>query len=242
MIERVQADHITISRGGRTVVRDLSFSVHAGSALIVRGPNGAGKTTLLRALAGLIAIDGGAFRLTHESEPAGTTADESVRADVPITDHIVYVGHTNGLKSGLTVQENLSFWTAYAGVPRGAISDALARFGLVALADIPVEHLSAGQRRRAGLARLITAPQPIWVLDEPTTSLDQASAQRVGEAINEHLGRGGIAIAATHLALDITHADTLDLRSRAIAENALDLSPASTVTFERARDDDEIWL
>ncbi len=162
--------------------------------LAVTGPNGAGKSTLLRALAGLLPLASGAITCT------GLPADE------PLASYTHYLGHRDALKSPLTAQENLAFWAAMlvlpgaGGLPPGA---ALARLGLPHIAGFPVSYLSAGQKRRVALARLLVAHRPLWLLDEPTTALDAASQGLVAGMIRDHLAGGGMVIAATHSALGV---------------------------------------
>ena len=188
------AENLVLARGGRTVIDGLSFRIASGEALLLTGPNGSGKTTLLRALTGFLAPASGAIRL--EDAPA-----ERERAEL---SH--FVGHLDGLKSHLTVAENLGFWAGYldegGGVARGdRLEAALDRFDLEALADIPAGYLSAGQKRRLALARLGVAERPIWLLDEPTVSLDTASVTLLMKAIAGHVAGGGLAAIATHVPL-----------------------------------------
>jgi heme exporter protein A len=180
-----------LSRGGRVIVDRLSFKLEGGEALMLTGPNGSGKTTLLRALAGFLAPTGGTICLEAEENREGS-------------ELVHFVGHLDGIKAQLTVKENLDFWSAYldggGGRDRGAsIHAALERFGLEELADIPAGYLSAGQKRRLGLARLAVAQRPLWLLDEPTAPLDAASVARLVAAIDEHVTNGGIAVVTTHV-------------------------------------------
>lgn len=199
---------LVVLRGEKTVIDGLSFNAAGGEALFVTGPNGAGKTTLLRCLAGLIASS------------SGTVQFDGGDRDRTLGEQCHATGHANAVKPGLTVKENLSFWAAYlAGSPQetGArdaarrVDHALDRFALSALADIPARYLSAGQKRRAGLARLLVADRPIWLLDEPTASLDAASAGLVASAVDRHVSDGGIAIVATHAPLALAKASELRL-------------------------------
>ena len=192
------ADSLTVERGARTVINALSFTAKAGDALLLVGPNGAGKTTLIRTLAGFIRPAAGHVELK------GYSADR----DLPELCH--YVGHLTGIKANLTAAENLAFWAAYlSGTTLGRqataarVDAALAEFGLLALADYPAGLLSAGQKRRLGLARLAVATRPLWLLDEPTVSLDAASTEALAKLIQRHVGGGGIVVAATHLPLGL---------------------------------------
>lgn len=178
-----------VERGGRVVVSDLSFEVRRGEALLLTGPNGSGKTTLIRALAGLLPWAGG------EAVLGGGADDER------LAERCHYVAHANAAKLNLTVRENLRFWVRFLGGADGVMDDAMAAVGLAALADIPVRYLSAGQQRRVAIARLLVARRTVWLLDEPTVSLDALNTGRLVEFGNAHLATGGIIIAATHLPL-----------------------------------------
>ncbi len=186
------AEDLAIERGGRVLFSGLSFSAGSGEAVTLTGPNGAGKTTLLRALAGFCRIAAGAVRLTDQSgserEMAGSCH---------------FVGHANALKSALTVSENATFWARYLGQDTARVKPALQRFALAELAHIPAGYLSAGQKRRLALSRLVLAERPLWLLDEPTVSLDAASTAMLARVVNEHVSAGGIVIAATHIPLGL---------------------------------------
>lgn len=193
---RLSGRDLTAVRGERTVFSGVSFSVAAGEALAVTGANGAGKSTLLRLIAGLLAPRAGSVAL--DPAPEGGVAAS-----------LHYLGHLDGLKSALTVRQNLDFWrTLWRGSP---VDAALERLGLGALADLPAGILSAGQRRRTAIARLLVAPRPLWLLDEPATSLDAGAEAALGGLIGEHLAGGGIAVVATHRALPLAEAATLAL-------------------------------
>lgn len=192
-------DKLSSVRGGRTLFAQLSLAVAAGEALLVMGPNGAGKTTLLRTLAGLLHPTAGRVRL------------ESGAADQTLSEQCHYVGHSNAIKSGLTVVENARFWSRFLGNGAADPGMALDAFGLSALRDIPAGYLSAGQKRRLGLARLLLAKRPLWLLDEPTASLDLAAQDALTGAVNAHLAGGGIVVAATHAPLDFARSRELHL-------------------------------
>lgn len=175
----ISVKNLTVARGGMPVLEGLSFDVSSGEILVLRGPNGAGKTTLLRTLAGLQPPYAGDV----EAAP----------------DAVAYAAHADGLKTTLTVRENLMFW---AGVYGGHdIGPALRDFNLDSLSERPAGNLSAGQKRRLGLARLMVTHRPVWVLDEPTVSLDVASVDLFAAAVKAHVASGGAAIIATHIQL-----------------------------------------
>jgi heme exporter protein A len=176
------------ARGGVPVLTGVNFALGKGKVLVLRGPNGSGKTTLLRTIAGL--------------QPP-LTGSVNIAADA-----IAYGGHADGLKSTLTVADNLLFWAGIYGT--GAIDAALTAFDLVDLSERPAQNLSAGQKRRLGLARLLVTGRPVWVLDEPTVSLDAQSVALFGQAISAHLANGGSALIASHIDLGI-QADILDV-------------------------------
>jgi heme exporter protein A len=190
-------------RGGRQVFADVGFSVAGGQALVVTGPNGAGKTTLLRALAGLLRFAAGRLEF-RGAEP-----------DAILPEQAHYLGHQDALKSSLTVEENLAFWSAYLAGPENnsaqAAGDALAAVGLADLTRTPAAYLSAGQRRRLSLARLVATHRPVWLLDEPTTALDARAQQILAELMRTHLARGGLIVAATHGPLPLERAGELRL-------------------------------
>ena len=189
---RLEVRSLTCSRGGRPAFRGLGFGLGAGELLILRGPNGAGKTTLLRALAGLASADSGEIRLGGFT--AGADGWE---------EQVAYAGHLDGLKPQLTLLENLRFWAALSGAPAGAAGRALAAVGLEELGARPAGACSAGQKRRAGLARLLLVPRALWLLDEPTVALDAEATARLLRLVAAHACEGGMAIIATHVHLGL---------------------------------------
>lgn len=193
----LNADGLAVLRQERLVFRDLSFAASPGGAVLLLGPNGSGKSTLLRLLAGLKRPDAG--RLLWQGEDA--LADLAAHGT-----RVAYLGHQDAVKAGLSVAENLRF--AARGRP---VAPALAALGLQTLADLPGRMLSAGQRRRLALARLVLSAAPLWLLDEPTLGLDTASLDRLGTVLAAHRADGGIVIAATHLDLPLPDAQTVRL-------------------------------
>jgi len=198
---RLRAWDLTIERGGRRLIAGLSFAVDDGAALIVAGPNGAGKSSLLRALCGFLPIEAGGFALE------GGDAERSVG------EQAHYLGHADGVKGVLTAGENLAFAAAMLGgeSSRAAQRAALARVGLAHVIDFPAQLLSAGQRRRVALARLLIADRRLWLLDEPTTALDAGGQEACVAILRAHLRSGGVIVAATHAPLALEGAQELGL-------------------------------
>lgn len=198
---RLRAWDLTIERGGRRVIAGLSFEAPEGTALIVTGPNGAGKTSLLRALAGFLPIEAGGFALEGGGD------------ELTVGEQAHYLGHADGVKSALTAGENLAFAAAVLGgdPARAAQLAALTALGLSHVIDFPARLLSAGQRRRVALARLMVAKRPLWLLDEPTTALDAAAQSALAAIMQAHLKDGGILVAASHSSLGLDGARELKL-------------------------------
>lgn len=188
-------------RGGRVVFDSIAFEARAGRPLLVRGRNGAGKSSLLRLIAGLIRRDRGTLSLTG-GDP-----------DLDLSAHCHYFGHQDALKSSLSVTESLTFWQTFFGAPLASVPDALEQVDLAHLAHLPAGYLSAGQRRRLSLARLLISKRPVWLMDEPTSALDKASEARLLELMTDHLARDGLIIAATHLPIALDHADHMEMSS-----------------------------
>jgi heme exporter protein A len=190
---RLVAEALSAFRGDRLVLDRLDLAVAAGGALLLLGPNGAGKSTLLRALAGLKRLDAGRLLFDGSDDLAGQVA---------------YLGHQDGIKPGLTTAENLVFAARISGRSAGA---ALAALGLQTLAALPARMLSAGQKRRLALARLVVSGAPLWLLDEPTLGVDTASVAAFGQLLAQHRAQGGVVVAATHLPLPLPDAAELRL-------------------------------
>ncbi|MGD0105609.1 MAG: heme ABC exporter ATP-binding protein CcmA [Rhodopila sp.] len=193
------AENVAVFRGERLVFRDLGFRLAVGGALVLAGPNGSGKSTLLRLLAGLVRPVAG--RVLWDGEDAFSDIAGHGR-------RVTYVGHQDAVKPGLTVTENLRFAAAVSGRP---IAAALAAVGLEALADLPARMLSAGQKRRLALSRLVLSAAPLWLLDEPTLGLDTGSIERFGGLLAAHRNAGGMVVAATHVPLPLPDAAELRL-------------------------------
>jgi heme exporter protein A len=192
-------ENLTCERGGREVFSGLSFSLKSGEALLVTGANGAGKSSLLRMIAGLVRI------------AAGRLAIEGAETEVPIGEQAHYLGHLDALKPALTVAENVQFWAEFLGPASGDVTPALAAVDLAPLADLPAAYLSAGQRRRLSIARLVAVPRAIWLLDEPTSALDAASQARLADLMRRHLSSGGMIVAAAHGAIGLERARELKM-------------------------------
>jgi len=186
-------------RGGRDVFSGLDFEASSGEALAIIGANGSGKTSLLRMIAGLLAIADGSIGL------------EGGETELTLPEQAHYLGHRDALKPALSVFENLSFWRDFLGGERAGpkndlkqgLEESLAAVGLDHAVSLPAAYLSAGQRRRLSIARLLTVRRPIWLLDEPTNALDVAGQSLFARLMGEHLGSGGVIVAATHAPLGI---------------------------------------
>ncbi|BBO08972.1 heme ABC exporter ATP-binding protein CcmA [Bradyrhizobium ottawaense] len=193
---------IVCVRGGREVFAGLDFEADAGEAVAVVGRNGSGKTSLLRLIAGLLVPAGGTIVL------------DGGDAEMTLPEQCHYLGHRDALKPALSVAENLTFWADFLGGERFDFAQSLATVGLEHATHLPAGFLSAGQRRRLSLARLLTVRRPVWLLDEPTNALDVTGQDMFGGLMREHLSRGGLIVAATHAPLGI---DSRELRIGGVA-------------------------
>jgi heme exporter protein A len=194
---RLSGRQIDCVRGGREVFSGLDFEAASGEVLAVTGPNGAGKTSLLRLIAGLLV------------PAAGSVGLEGGDTELTLPEQSHYLGHRDALKPALSVAENLSFWRDFLGGDVGDTSQCLAVVGLDHATHLPAAYLSAGQRRRLSIARLLAVRRPVWLLDEPTSALDAAGQDLFAGLMRDHVKGGGIIVAATHTPLGI---DTRELR------------------------------
>jgi heme exporter protein A len=196
---RLSASDLACRRGGRAVFAGVGFSVAAGEALLITGRNGSGKSSLLRMVAGLLHI------------AAGRLALEGGDPELTIGEQAHYLGHQDALKPSLSVGENLRFWTDFLGGATADFGQPLAAVGLDALADLPAAYLSAGQRRRLSIARLLAVRRPIWLLDEPASTLDVAAQHRLTALMRTHLAGGGLVLATAHGPIGLDGANELRL-------------------------------
>lgn len=198
----LKGENLAAMRGERLIFANVDFTVGAGEALTLTGRNGAGKSTLMRIIAGLARPFAGEVRWRGEL---------ALRQREEFTAEFIYAGHKDGLKTALTARENLEMAARLSGHHAATPDQALERFGILDLADLPVGYMSAGQRRRVALGRLILADAPLWLLDEPLTAIDAATIAVLGEVMREHLADGGLIVAATHAPLPGIEGWTLDI-------------------------------
>ena len=188
---RLSGSSVRCVRGGREVFSGLDFEASSGEALAIIGANGSGKTSLLRMIAGLLAVAGGSIGL------------DGGETELTLPEQAHYLGHRDALKPALSVIENLSFWRDFLGGEASDARQSVAAVGLDHAGHLPAAYLSAGQRRRLSIARLLTVRRPIWLLDEPTNALDVAGQSMFAGLMTDHLARGGLIVAATHAPLGI---------------------------------------
>lgn len=196
---RLVARALACRRGTRQLFQNLDLCVEAGRALVVTGPNGAGKSSLLRLLAGLASPVSGSILLEGADEPSH------------YAEEVHYLGHLDAHKPALTAAENLGFWRGVLGRPALPVEEAMEIVGLAGLERLPAAVLSAGQKRRLALARLLVASRPLWILDEPTTALDSRAQALFARVARAHVEKGNLLVVATHAPLDLGATDSLDL-------------------------------
>jgi heme exporter protein A len=188
-------DGLAVRRGERRLFDGLNLTVHAGEAVALTGANGAGKSSLLRAVAGLLTPEAGRIRFDQNGQ--------ELDPEIARSRHLHLIGHQDGFRSGRTAREELAFQVGWCGGGPGGIDEAVRALGLEGLMDLEVRRLSAGQRRRLALARLLAAPRRVWLLDEPLSPLDARWRAEVGQLMQAHLAGGGILLAAVHDPLPI---------------------------------------
>jgi heme exporter protein A len=211
----LEADKLDCVRGGHPLFSGLSFVTRTGTALALTGPNGVGKSSLLRVIAGLLPLNNGTLSLKNLNPDRQLAGGDS---DHPLGQYCHYLGHRDAIKASMTTAEMLDFWSHFLAAPpdqglsrsndqteSGGLSekDALERVGLGALRDLSCQMLSAGQRRRLTLARLLVIARPVWLLDEPTTALDAAGQDLLWSLCRDHLDAGGVVVIATHAELGV---------------------------------------
>ncbi|MCP4184822.1 MAG: heme ABC exporter ATP-binding protein CcmA [Hyphomicrobiales bacterium] len=205
-------ENLNGERSGQPIFSSLNFSLEEGQALVVTGSNGSGKSTLLRVIAGLLNASDGSVLLIDSGQDEGVS---------PPHEYMHYLGHQNALKLALSVEENLNFWQEFCGIPLIGISEALVKVGLPGIEHLPAAYLSAGQKRRVSIAKLLVSYKPIWVVDEPTSALDKASEVLFAKLIEEHLSSGGMVIAATHQSLGIDSDNNEQIKTLNLDKNRL---------------------
>lgn len=199
---RLSGQNVRCMRGGRELFAGVGFAVDGGTALAITGANGAGKTSLLRMIAGLLTLGGGALELAG-GDP-----------ELTLPEQAHYLGHRDAMKPSLSVRENLGFWRDFLGGDVADVTESIAAVGLSHAIDLPAVVLSAGQRRRLSVARLLAVRRPVWLLDEPLSALDAAGQALMAALMADHLSGGGVIVAATHGPLGI---DAREMRLGAAA-------------------------
>jgi heme exporter protein A len=198
---RLSVNNLACDRGERRIFEGVSFTLRPGEALVITGRNGAGKSSLLDLLAGRLQPAAGTIRLENAGERS-------------LAECLHYVGHRDALKAALTAEENLGFARDFLGNPALSPHEALEAVGLGHAARLPVAYLSAGQRRRVALARLLVAHRPVWLLDEPTSALDTASQETLRLLLESHRAGGGMIAATTHAPLFLSDAKEIRIERR----------------------------
>ena len=192
--------NLTLRRGARLLIKDFSFKLAAGESVLIKGPNGVGKTTLLRTIAGYITPEAGRIELST------TDAKEAPERTEPLH----YIGHKNGFRASLTVLENLHFWQQFYN-PTANLGTIAENFALTPLLNIKAGYLSQGQQRRLALSRLAIAPRPLWLLDEPTVSLDIKSSEMIADIAQHHVQNDGLLIVISHIPLSLEFTKEIEL-------------------------------
>ncbi|MEM9098158.1 MAG: heme ABC exporter ATP-binding protein CcmA [Pseudomonadota bacterium] len=212
----LEISNLACRRAGRLVFTDLNLRLNPGEVALLRGPNGVGKSTLLRVLSGLLPPISGQVRL----------GDRDLGQDrAAYQEKIAYAGHLDAIKPALSIIDNLALWSAISGAPGLPIPLILQRFGLDRISDRRVAECSAGQKRRLGLARLLVAERPLWLLDEPTVSLDQSAKAQIAELVREHLAKGGLALIASHEDLGLGQIKTLEMEPLSTPTQGVEADP-----------------
>lgn len=221
MLMKLVVENLGGERAGHVVFANISFSLEDGEALVITGSNGSGKSTLLRVILGLLPGASGSV----------TTQDDEKDNDGLLPHEMMhYLGHLNALKLALSVEENLLFWQQYCGNPLLDPDAALEAVALEGMGHLPAAYLSAGQKRRVSIAKLLVSYKPIWVVDEPTAALDKASELMFAGLIKDHLASGGMVLAATHQKLGLGGANAAHIKSL----NLDDTSTEDFITYDQA--------
>jgi len=214
----IKAENLRAQRGGKILFSRLSFCLHSGQMAVISGANGAGKSTLLRLIAGLCPALSGTIDLSIATAQKTATAAENKNISLPRQGFSHYLGDKNAMKPQLSVWDNLRFWCRFfadkrvnTGEEKKVLLRALDKVKMATYADLPFAALSTGQKRRIGLCRLLTGARPLWLLDEPSSGLDQAGAALFSQICREHLAAGGLVIAATHMPLGLPADISLNL-------------------------------
>lgn len=207
------ATNLGVERGERRIVSGVSFTLGTGEALVVTGENGSGKSTLLRAIAGLLPCAQGGIQFEGRRNGGGAA---DIDEDARLGEYCHYLGHQNGLKAALSVEENLTFWQKFYGANHAAqnmgVEEALETVGMAHVLDIPAGYLSTGMKRRVAIAKLLLSERPVWIVDEPTAGLDAQSTKMFTDIASDFCKGGGILIAATHLPLGLKKTQKLEIK------------------------------